>query len=306
MIQSRTDLALELQEELEQQEQMEGIRIERRVDKSCGISETRIYVETEEASKRIGKPIGQYITLESQKFLEEDSSYYEEMSEALYGVLKSFVTEDKKVLVAGLGNSQVTPDALGPLVVENLFVTRHLKNHDIIKEGMELSAIVPGVMAQTGMETGEILKGIIEETKPDLLIAIDALSARNSNRLNKTIQVSNTGIAPGSGVGNHRQAITEEAMGIPVIAIGVPTVISVPAIVGDAMDAIFQIVEECKGSSFSNLLTEEEKLQLAREIMEPDLATMFVTPKNIDEAVRRISFTISEAINRYIPIVKGI
>lgn len=304
MIQSRTDLALELQEDL-QENQIEGIRIERKRDQSCGISQVKIVVETKEAENRIGKPMGQYITLESQKFLEEDESYYEEMSEALFLTLKEFITQEDKVLVVGLGNEKVTPDALGPLVIEHLFVTRHLKKNDLVEETMmEISGMTPGVMAQTGMETLEIIKGVVTEIKPTVVIVIDALAARNSNRLNKTIQISNTGIAPGSGVGNHRKAITKEVLNVPVIAIGVPTVISVPAIVGDAMDAIFHIVKESGGQPLGDLFTEEEKYQLAREVVEPDLSDMFVTPKNIDEAVLRISFTISEAINRYIELPK--
>ena len=303
-MQSRTDLALELQEDL-QESQIEGISIEKKIDRNCGIRQIKISVETKEAEQKIGKPIGQYITLESEKFLEEDESYYEDMSEALFLVLNEFVKKEDKVLVVGLGNPKVTPDALGPLVVENLFVTRHLKRYQLIEgDMMEMSAIVPGVMAQTGMETVEIIKGIVNEIKPVVVIVIDALSARNSNRLNKTIQISNTGIAPGSGVGNHRKAMTEETLGVPVIAIGVPTVISVPSIVGDSMDAIFQIVKENGGQALGELLTEEEKYQLAKEVVEPDFVDMFVTPKNIDEAVRRISFTISEAINRYIPLFK--
>lgn len=302
-MQSRTDLALELKEELGEQYTISGIRVEKREDESLGIRETRIFVETEEAAEKIGKPIGQYITLESEQFLEEDTSYHKEMSEALYELLQEFTKGKERILVAGLGNMQVTPDALGPLVVEHLFITRHLKNHGLLKDGVELSAVTPGVMAQTGMETGEILKGIVEETKPDILIAIDALAARNSNRLNKTIQISNTGIAPGSGVGNHRQAITKETIGIPVLAIGVPTVISVPAIVNDAMDTMFRVIKEAGGKNFANTFSEDEKYELAREIVEPDFADMFVTPKNIDEAVRRISFTISEAINQYIPFL---
>lgn len=304
MVQGRTDLALELQEDL-QGSQIEGIQIERKVDKNCGIQQVKIIVETEEAEKKIGKPIGQYITLESEKFLEEDESYYEDMSEALFLVLKDFIKEEDKVLVVGLGNAQVTPDALGPLVIEHLFVTRHLKQYDLVEEGtIEISGLAPGVMAQTGMETVEIVRGVVNEVKPTVVVVIDALSARNSNRLNKTIQISNTGIAPGSGVGNHRKAMTEETIGVPVIAIGVPTVISVPSIVGDAMEAIFQVVKEGGGKSFAEMFTEEEKYQLAREVVEPDFVDMFVTPKNIDEAVRRISFTISEAINRYIPLLK--
>ncbi|MBO8462807.1 MAG: GPR endopeptidase [Firmicutes bacterium] len=304
MIQGRTDLALELQEELQESE-IDGIKIERKVDKNCGISQVKIVVETKEAEQIIGKPMGEYITLESETFLEEDDSYYEDMSEALHFVLRDFIKEEDRVLIVGLGNDKVTPDALGPLVVENIFITRHLKQYDLIKEDtIEMSGLVPGVMAQTGMEVVEIVRGVVKEAKPTKVVVIDALCARNSSRLNKTIQISNTGISPGSGVGNHRKAMNEETIGVPVIAIGVPTVISVPSIVRDSMEAIFKVVKESGGTSFTEIFTEEEKYQLAREVVDPGLVDMFVTPKNIDEAVRRISFTISEAINRYIPLSK--
>lgn len=304
MIQGRTDLALELQEELQESE-IDGIKIERKVDKNCGISQVKIVVETKEAEQIIGKPMGKYITLESETFLEEDDSYYEDMSEALHFVLRDFIKEEDRVLIVGLGNDKVTPDALGPLVVENIFITRHLKQYDLIKEDtIEMSGLVPGVMAQTGMEAVEIVRGVVKEAKPTKVVVIDALCARNSSRLNKTIQISNTGISPGSGVGNHRKAMNEETIGVPVIAIGVPTVISVPSIVRDSMEAIFKVVKESGGTSFTEIFTEEEKYQLAREVVDPGLVDMFVTPKNIDEAVRRISFTISEAINRYIPLSK--
>ena len=304
MIQGRTDLALELQEELQESE-IDGIKIARKVDKNCGISQVKIVVETKEAEQIIGKPMGKYITLESETFLEEDDSYYEDMSEALHFVLRDFIKEEDRVLIVGLGNDKVTPDALGPLVVENIFITRHLKQYDLIKEDtIEMSGLVPGVMAQTGMEAVEIVRGVVKEAKPTKVVVIDALCARNSSRLNKTIQISNTGISPGSGVGNHRKAMNEETIGVPVIAIGVPTVISVPSIVRDSMEAIFKVVKESGGTSFTEIFTEEEKYQLAREVVDPGLVDMFVTPKNIDEAVRRISFTISEAINRYIPLSK--
>lgn len=304
MIQGRTDLALELQEELQESE-IDGIKIERKEDKNCGISQVKIVVETKEAEQIIGKPMGEYITLESETFLEEDDSYYEDMSEALHFVLKDFIKEEDRVLIVGLGNHKVTPDALGPLVVENIFITRHLKQYDLIKEDtIEMSGLIPGVMAQTGMEAVEIVRGVVKEAKPTKVVVIDALCARNSSRLNKTIQISNTGISPGSGVGNHRKAMNEETIGVPVIAIGVPTVISVPSIVRDSMEAIFKVVKESGGTSFTEIFTEEEKYQLAREVVDPGLVDMFVTPKNIDEAVRRISFTISEAINRYIPLSK--
>ena len=147
-----------------------------------------------------------------------------------------------------LGNRQVTPDALGPYVVDNLCVTRHIvREYGKYAMGMEraqlVSAIVPGVMGQTGMETLEIVKGVVTETKPDLVIAVDALAARNSRRLNRTIQIADTGIHPGSGVGNHRNGLTRETLGVPVIGIGVPTVVDAATIVSDTMENLIQAME---------------------------------------------------------------
>ena len=201
-------------------------------------------------------------------------------------------------MVAGLGNREVTPDALGPFVIDNLYVTRHLLKEGIISHSAEISAIAPGVMAQTGMEAVTVLKALIDEIKPELLIVIDALAARESDRLNKTIQLADTGITPGSGVGNHRSAINEESVGIPVLAIGVPTVIAVPTIVNDAMDVLVDAIGKQSAKNVLKKFNEEERYQLACEMVTTYLEDMFVTPKDIDEAVKRISYTISEAINQ--------
>ena len=164
-----------------------------------------------------------------------------------------------------------------------------------------VSAIVPGVMGQTGMETVEVIRGVVAETKPDVLLVIDALAARNSKRLNRTIQIADTGISPGSGVGNHRNAITEKTVGIPVIAIGVPTVVDAATIVGDTMDNLLSAVEESESlkgmASVIKGYSPAEKYELIKELIAPHLNGMFVTPKDIDETVKRISYTISEALN---------
>ena len=210
------------------------------------------------------------------------------------------------MLVAGLGNRKITPDALGPYVVDNLCVTRHIvQEYGKYAMGMEqvnlISAIVPGVMGQTGMETVEILKGVIAETSPDLLITIDALAARNSKRLNRTIQMTDTGIHPGSGVGNQRNAITKETVGIPVIALGVPTVVDAATIVNDTMENLIQAMETSETLQGVGKLLRSyntaEKYELIRELISPHLNGMFVTPKDVDEVVKQISFTISECLN---------
>ena len=193
--------------------------------------------------------------------------------------------------MVGLGNRDVTADALGPEVVDNLFINRHVVleygKAAYGKEKMNLiSSLVPGVTAMTGMETAEIIKGVVEQTQPDVVLVVDALAARSTKRLNRTIQISDTGIHPGSGVGNHRNAITRESLGIPVIAIGVPTVVDAATIVGDAIESMIRENGE------KNTLFRREHPKAISE-----LNNMYVTSKDIDETVKRLSFTISEAIN---------
>ena len=232
-MQNRTDLALELKEEKNIGSAESGIIVKTRIDTANHIKETKILIQNKKGERSLGKPKGSYITIEAGDLSSNDGSFHKEMSEALFLNLRQLLGKRKKILIAGLGNANVTADSLGPKVVNNLCITRHLQKEGIGKYQFELSAIAPGVMAQTGIETSEILESLAAKIKPDVLIAIDALAARSSSRLNKTIQISDTGIAPGSGVGNHRNEITEHTIGVPVFAIGVPTVISVPAIIHD-------------------------------------------------------------------------
>lgn len=293
----RTDLAVELQEDLSDKEILAGVHVSTQVNEDNDIKETKILIDSPEGAESFGKPMGTYITIESEELRLGDEEYHEPMSQALYKHLVNMIGGATKILVAGLGNRAVTPDALGPYVVDNLYITRHLIREELLDNVYDISAIAPGVMAQTGVETQELLRAVVHETKPDLLIVIDALAAMNSDRLNKTIQLSDSGIAPGSGVGNHRKAITEESMGVKVIAIGVPTVISVPAIIEDAMDMMLEAFGRNGMREAIEEFTDEERYELASEMVKPYLARMYVTPKNIDEAMKRISYTISEAIN---------
>ena len=276
--QVRTDLALEARERFEEDVEIRGVEVEETYDEQRDIRVTVVRIRTENGAKAMGKPIGTYITLEAPRMSEPDEEYHREVSEQLAGYLKQLldVKNEKSVLVVGLGNREVTPDALGPEAVNHLRVTRHVVREygkaAFAREKVQLvSTIVPGVMAQTGMETLEIVRGIVAETKPDQVVVIDALAARSSKRLNRTIQISDAGIQPGSGVGNHRNSLTRETIGIPVLAIGVPTVVDAATIVYDATGD--------------------------RSSVPPGLNGMFVTPKNVDEMIRRLSFTVSEALN---------
>ena len=274
----RTDLALESKERLEaEKNEMRGVVFEEHFDEKRNVTITKVTIETENGAKSIGKPVGTYLTLEAPDMAVPDEGSHREVSEVLAEQLQALVKENiESVLVVGLGNREVTPDALGPEVVGNLYITRHiLREYGEYafpdKKVAAISGIVPGVMAQTGMETLEIIKGIINETGPQLVIAIDALAARSVKRLGRTIQIADTGINPGSGVGNHRKGLNKETLGVPVVAIGVPLVVDAATIVYDVCQDADKIPNGIVG--------------------------MFVTPKNIDEMVKSLSYTISEALN---------
>lgn len=310
----RTDLALEEKERFESdQVEVQGVILEEEYDKEREIRVTTVRIETENGAKTMGKPVGTYLTIEAPNLSSPDEGIHREVSEelakCLIEVMEKIIPEsehDKEVLVIGLGNRQATPDALGPYVADNLNVTRHIvKEYGKYAAPEEMncvvSAIVPGVMAQTGMETAEIIKGVVRETKPDFLIVIDALAARNSRRLNRTIQIADTGINPGSGVGNYRNAITKETIGVPVIAIGVPTVVDAVTIVSDTMENLLSALETSESLKGVGLVlggySEAEKYELIKELIAPNLNSMFMTPKDIDETVKRLSYTISEGLN---------
>ena len=309
-LQVRTDLALETREKFEEDNvEIKGVKVDEKYLEETEIKVTTMVIETENGAKAMGRPKGNYITIEASDMDGQDEEYHQRISMELARIIKNLLpkTEEKlSVLIVGLGNREVTPDALGPRVVDQMMITRHvLKEFGKYAFGEEevtsVSGIVPGVMAQTGMESQEIIRGIIEETAPDVLIAIDALAARSTKRLSRTIQITDTGINPGSGVGNHRHGLSKETVGIPVIAIGVPTVVDAATIVSDTMQNLIQAMEESAHlqslSTGLNALNAMEKYELIRELLSPQLNTMFVTPKDIDESVRKLSDTISEGLN---------
>ena len=305
----RTDLALESQERLQKnKKEVRGVRFFEK-EKENGVVVSTVLIETENASAAMGRPKGTYVTIEAPEMIEEDEGYHRDISMELARILREMlpvktVEKDLKkglevsVLIVGLGNRDVTPDALGPRVVDNLFITRHIMNefgkYAFADEDVSrVSGIVPGVMAQTGMECVEILRGVVKETKPDFVITVDALAARSVKRLGRTIQLTDTGITPGSGIGNHRNALNKKSVGVPVISLGVPTVVDAATIVSDAMATLIEAM------SLSDLqkLDEHERQELARELLSPQLNGLFVTPKNIDDSIKQLSFLISEGLN---------
>jgi len=292
----RTDLALEVRETFEEDNvEIQGVELKEDYDKKKDIRVTTVVIKDQKGAAAMGKPIGTYITIEAPKLGEEDESFHEPITNEIAKYIKQLVGDlaHKDVLIAGLGNREITPDALGPQVVDNLFITRHLirefGQEFKLKHNMgNVSAISPGVMAQTGMEASEVLRGIIRETMPNLVIVIDALAARSIHRLNTTIQITDTGISPGSGVGNNRKALNKESLGIDVIALGVPTVVDAATIVNDTMEQFMS----------KQGISEKEIHKFMSEVNEQTMNNMFVTPKNVDESINRISYTISEALNK--------
>lgn len=301
MIRVRTDLALESTEQLSGEDTViKGVAVREEYDEATAVKITRIAVLDKNGEKAIRRPIGNYITIEALNLVYDNDAlvqyitgkiafYLDIMLERIMKNQGKSYNDRIKVLVAGLGNRYATADALGPEVV------------NIMELDEYMSAIAPGVMAQTGMETADILRGIAMETKADVIIAVDSLAARSSRRINTTIQLSDTGIMPGSGVGNHRQGLDEKTMGVPVIAIGVPTVIDAPTIVNDAFENFFNVMGQYEvmkdiGGIFE-AYTNEEKYSLVKEIMDPYMSDMYVTPKDVDENIRKLSRIVALGIN---------
>ena len=266
MINIRTDLAIEATQicEKDNKGNIPGVEVEEHKEGEIKVISVKIINETGE--KKMGKPSGTYITIDIPPFTHYDANSMDDVSEVLAQTLTPLFKLDKSMtaLVVGLGNWNVTPDALGPKVISKLMVTRHLKElvPDSIDEGIRpVCALAPGVLGLTGIETGEIIKGVVEKIKPNLVICIDALASRKMERVNSTIQIGNTGISPGSGVGNRRMELSEKTLGIPVIAIGVPTVVDAATMANDAIDLVLDemIKVSHNGSKFYDMLKSIDK-----------------------------------------------
>ena len=338
----RTDLAVEahqmLQERQEEKQGIQGVIVKEREEE--GITITKVTID-EVASESMGKKPGNYLTLEVQGIRQQDTELQQKVErvfakEFSYFLEEVGVTKEASCLIVGLGNWNVTPDALGPIVVENVLVTRHLfqLQPESVEEGFRpVSAIRPGVMGITGIETSDVIYGIIEKTNPDFVIAIDALAARSIERVNSTIQISDTGIHPGSGVGNKRKELSKETLGIPVIAIGVPTVVDAVSITSDTIDFILKhFGREMKeghkpsksllpaGFSFGEkkklteedmpdeksrnmflgavgTLEDEEKRKLIYEVLSPLGHNLMVTPKEVDAFIEDMANVIASGLN---------
>ena len=255
--------------------------------------------------KQFGKPIGNYITIDIKnlKLAQEDDiqKASEVLSNQLKNILDEHIQSQDPVIVLGLGNIYVTPDSLGPKVINEIDVTRHLINYlpQYVEEGTRcVSAIAPGVLGTTGIETVEILKGIVENIHPKLVIVIDALASRSIERISSTVQISDTGIIPGGGVGNARSEISEKILGIPVIAIGIPTVVETAVLVNDSLDLfIGKLQEEAKSNDYLNKLKEENNYEEIKQALIPQDYNLIVTPKEIDDLIENMKDIVARGIN---------
>lgn len=283
----------------------EGLRIENDGDSDVAI--TRVHVDTPEGEQKVGKPIGSYITMDIPKVNEKSRDLYEKACRMLARELESLIHLNKNdtVLVVGLGNWNVTADALGPKVAQSVLVTRHIYEYlpkEVDETERPVCAISPGVLGITGIETGHIIKGIVDNVKPSLVIAIDALASRSMSRVNTSIQLANTGISPGSGVGNKRMALNKESLGVPVIAIGIPTVVDAATMASDVLDLVMDnMMEQAgQGSEFYKMLTgidRDEKYRMIIELLEPYSGNLVVTPKDTDDTIDYLSKLVANGIN---------
>lgn len=291
-----TDLALEEREKFQDDVEVSGVALNRECFEDNMIIITTVDILNEHGAQVMGKAKGTYVTIEAPD-MENDEKIAQKVSEyvarEIHRINKKI--NMKKVIVAGLGNREVTPDMLGPMVTDELYVTNHIyaefgSEAFDDKKPLKVCAIAPGVMAQTGMETKELIKGIAVQINPDCVFVIDALAARSVSRLNTTIQLTDTGISPGSGVGNHRNAINSETIGVPVIAIGVPTVVDAFTIINDSMEKYLEGIG----------MTKQEISSFMNGFAVSNATNMIVTPKNIDESVENIARVIASALNSFI------
>ncbi|MBQ7886782.1 MAG: GPR endopeptidase [Clostridia bacterium] len=279
-----TDLALEARGSTP----IEGVKLR------SGVERTVVKIESQETAERLGRPMGTYVTLSCPQTMTIALDMRRALSHELSKTIREMIPQNAKtLLVAGLGNRSVTPDALGPRTVERVLVTRHMEGclpEDVAARLSSVCALSPGVLGVTGIETAEVLRGMAEHVHPDAVIAIDALAARSSSRICSTIQIADTGIAPGSGVGNHRKALTRETLGAPVIAVGVPMVVYASTI---ASDALGDLVRSGGGSE-----ADEEKLAACvSRVVSEQLGDLIVTPREVDALVERMAGILAEGIN---------
>lgn len=290
-----TDMAderVDTYKKINNSEEIDGVKVENKVDGK--ISTTIVEILNENGANIIGKDIGKYITISLDDIIYIDDETKTKLIENISTVILELISDKKSIFVVGLGNRSVTPDSIGPKVVDKVNLTRHIIKYmpELAEDySREISSITPGVLGTTGIETSDIIIGIIDKTKPDLVIVIDSLASLSMDRLGKTVQLSNTGITPGAGVNNKRQGLNESTLGVPVIAIGVPTVVDIATITNEVID---KLIEEDKSVNMGAKTKEERYSSLAKAL---DTENYIVTPKEIDDVVTKISDIISASLN---------
>ena len=303
----RTDLALErrdIYQKANKLNQIDGVEsTEEEINDNIKVS--RVKITNSKGEEALGKPIGTYVTIDVKKLKmageEEIQKTSEVLTDELKKIVEMHVNNQEDILIVGLGNIYVTPDALGPKVINEIDVTRHIIKYlpQYVDEGTRpVSAISPGVLGTTGIETVEILKGIVENIHPKLLIVIDALASRSIERISSTIQISDTGIVPGAGVGNTREEISEKSLGIPVVAIGIPTVVELATLVSDGIDIfIDRLQEKAESNEYLNKLQQNDKYEEVKEALNVGDYNMIVTPKEIDDLIENMKDIVARGIN---------
>ena len=304
----RTDLASERRDLYEKANNLkngiEGIESQKE-DVNEKIKIERVQILNEKGEKAIRKPIGTYVTIDGKDLKIATEEEMEKAGEVLTKELKSIVDKhvgsQDEVLVVGLGNIYVTPDSLGPKVINEIEVTRHIINYmpQYVKEGTrKISAISPGVLGTTGIEKVEILKGIVEYIHPKLIIVIDALASRSIERISSSVQISDTGIVPGAGVGNKRSEISIKSLGIPVIAIGIPTCVETAVLVNDSLNLFIEkLQDEAKSNDYLNSIKDGNNYEEIKQILMPRDYNLIVTPKEIDGLIENIKDIVAMGIN---------
>lgn len=309
MVEKRTDLALEAREIYvtgKKVDDVPGVCTESFSEK--GVKVTRVKINNKQGEEALRKPVGNYVTLEIPQYIHSSQDNFDFIINTFSDELKKMIPKkngDGVVLVVGLGNRNITADALGPKVVDGLLITRHLFEYmpDDINDGvMPVCALSPGVLGLTGIETNEIIKGVVDRVKPDLIIVIDALASRSISRVMTTIQLTDTGITPGAGIGNKRGGLCYDTLGVPVIAIGVPTVVDAATMANDTIDMVIDSIkkEVDEKSGFYNIIkniSKTDKYRFIDEVLKKSFTNLVVTPKEVDEIIDDLAEIISDGIN---------
>lgn len=307
MMDFRTDMAIERRDLYRKanniENEIDGVECEEGQIEDIKI--TRVNITNAQGEEALKKPIGNYITIDVKKINniepEKEDKIVEVLSNEISKIVDKHIQKTDEIMIVGLGNLYSTPDSLGSRVVNDVEITRHIKIYlpqYIDENARSISAISPGVLGTTGIESAEIIRGIVDKVKPKMIIAIDSLCSKNVSRINKSIQISDTGIVPGGGVGNARDELSEKSLGIPVIAIGVPTVVEMASITNDCLDLFIEnLQKKAESNDVLNKLKDEDNYEKIKEALIPNDYNFIVTPKEIDELIDSMKDILSRGIN---------